>query len=379
MLAALLLATLALAVLSVQAVRREALVRTRLIIDTHRSLADLVSARLDAAMAEADRAVATDLQASGAGAEALLKKLQEIEASRPWLQPLVLVSRNRLETASPSLARDETGPHRSPSATSGFREILTAAEQEEYRLQRPDRAARVYASASAQAANAGERAHALNGQARAELKAGQPARALETYKKLIAAAWTLDNEQARRALIARDQIIACCRLLGQPQALATLDLYEFLIAHRFVLDDDTYDFYRQRVDEALTDASHDLDPGQRALLALLRPREQQVSSLAASVRALANDARPLSGLNQDNDEDRQTVRYFANGGDRDPVLAMIGIRNSAAKTGQADAFVAHLWGASNVTALVERLIAERGPWSDVGIALLDSRDRKSVV
>jgi hypothetical protein len=69
---------------------------------------------------------------------------------------------------------------------------LAAAEHEEHRLRRLDRAALLYANASAQAAGADERTEALNGQARTELKASHPARALETYQKLIAAARTLD-------------------------------------------------------------------------------------------------------------------------------------------------------------------------------------------
>ena len=378
-LAALLLAALALAVLSVQAVRREAVVRSRLITDTHRGIADLVNARLDGAMAEADRAIAADLQASDLQAEALLKKLHEIETSRPWLQPLVLVSRGRLRSELSSGVEAPSGVRLKPATTdaeaaNGFRGLLGAAEQEEHRLRRPDRAALLYANASAQAANAGERTDALNGQARAELKAGWPARALETYKKLIAAAWTLDTEQARRALIARDQIVVCSRLLGggSPYAGATLDLYEFLLAHRFILDDDTYDFYRQRIDEALATAAPDVESGQGPLLARLRAREQQVNSLAVSVHALWNDARPRSGLSGDKDDDQGAVRYFATEDDRDPVVAVTVIRSPGAKAGQADALVAHPWGASNVTALVERLLSERGPWSEVGIALVGS-------
>src|SRR5438045_8276416 len=84
--AALLLATAALAGLSIQSVYRETQVRRRLITDTHRSIADLVSARLDAAMREADRASAAEIQAIEPRLAALQKKFDELEASRPWLQ-----------------------------------------------------------------------------------------------------------------------------------------------------------------------------------------------------------------------------------------------------------------------------------------------------
>jgi len=63
-------------------------VRQRLVFETHRGIADLVNGRLDAAMAEADRAIATDV-ATDPQPEALLTTLQAIETSKPWLQPLV--------------------------------------------------------------------------------------------------------------------------------------------------------------------------------------------------------------------------------------------------------------------------------------------------
>jgi hypothetical protein len=49
-LAALALVTVTLAALSIQSVRREALVRRNLVIDTHRAVANLVSARLGDAL-----------------------------------------------------------------------------------------------------------------------------------------------------------------------------------------------------------------------------------------------------------------------------------------------------------------------------------------
>ncbi len=86
--AALLLATAALAGLSIQSVYREAQVRRRLITDTHRSIADVVSARLDAAMQATDRAIADEIQTIKPQAQTLLDKFQELEGSRPWLNRL---------------------------------------------------------------------------------------------------------------------------------------------------------------------------------------------------------------------------------------------------------------------------------------------------
>jgi hypothetical protein len=176
--AALLLATAALAGLSIQSVYREAQVRKGLIAATHRSIADVVSARLDAAMLDADRAASGELQGVEPRAEIVLQKIQQLEASGPWLEPLVLVS----------ASRTTTGP-RSRAAHSG--ETFAAAERAEYREQSPLQAAALYAKAAAETTGR-SRAAALNGQARAELKTGNPLLAANTYKKLMAEAerWT---------------------------------------------------------------------------------------------------------------------------------------------------------------------------------------------
>ena len=73
MLGAVLLATAALAGLSIQSVYREVQVRKRFIADTHRSIAELVSARLETAMIDADRsigsAMAWDLTSKSCGSK----------------------------------------------------------------------------------------------------------------------------------------------------------------------------------------------------------------------------------------------------------------------------------------------------------------------
>src|SRR5262245_19720118 len=90
--AAILLATAALAGLSIQSVYREAQVRKRFLSDTHRSIGELVSARLETAMTDADRSVAAAIQGIEPRAENLLRKIDDIESAQPWLMPLVLAS-----------------------------------------------------------------------------------------------------------------------------------------------------------------------------------------------------------------------------------------------------------------------------------------------
>ena len=107
--AALVLATAALAGLSIQAVYREAQLRTRFITETHRSIAEVVSARLDAAMVNADRAVAAALQSIEPRSDALFKALESLETAQPWVQPLVVVSTSRADSEPEAFPGGGTG------------------------------------------------------------------------------------------------------------------------------------------------------------------------------------------------------------------------------------------------------------------------------
>jgi hypothetical protein len=201
-LAALLLATAALAGLSIQSVYREAQVRKQFIADTNRSIADLVTARLDAAMADADRSVAAAFESIEHHTPGLLRKIHEVESVQPWLAPLVVIS-----------APLSVSNHVSPAPH--FQDLMAAAERAEFQANAPLEASRLYATAFSEAANSTERATALNGQARSELKAGDQARAEQSYSKLAEEADTLDREQLRLAVIAKERLIGAWR---PPQA-----------------------------------------------------------------------------------------------------------------------------------------------------------------
>jgi signal transduction histidine kinase len=321
--AALFLATTALAGLSIQSVYREAQVRKRLIADTHRSIANLVTVRLDTAMSDADRTAVAEIQMIEPHAEALLKKFGELEGTRPWLEPLVLVS--RMHTNTDQLP---TGPVH-------FDELLATAERSEHQAHSPGQAAVFYAKAASLATTTYARTAAFNGQARSELKAGEPVRAAGTYKKLIAGAETLDHKQARLSLIAREQLVVCYQLLGDRGNLraAVLDLYRFLIGHRFILDDDTYAFYRGAAEKPLSELQREFDDIQRKVVASLRTRERLLDSIAMPLRANA-------------------------------AVRMTQIGNSGTH-------MAHVWTVSSVRALLARSLADPGPWSGIAVALLE--------
>ena len=328
-LAALLLATAALAGLSIQSVYREAQVRKRLVADTHRSIADVLSAQLDAAMGEADRATAAELSVMGTHGEPLLEKIRDIETSRPWLQPLVLAFSSQ-PNAEPASSTDKR-----------FEELLAAAEEAEYRRQDPVRAASLYA----EAANAGDvsrRAAALNGQARTELKAGDTVRAAGTYKKLIVQTEALDQSHARLSAIARNQLVSCYQRLGIKSEIvdAIMDLYAFLISRRFILDEGTYDFYRREVEGRLVSVKAEIDDTKANRLAGLRSRELLLDSIQPSVRWALSD------------------------GGKSPAVTMNAIGDSGLKA-------IHVWSVANIQSLLERSLREPGPWAGVGISLIE--------
>jgi hypothetical protein len=235
--AALFLATAALAGLSVQSVYREAQVRKQFITDTHRTISELVSARLETAMIDSDHSIAAAMEGIGLPADQLVRTINRIEFAEPWLAPLVLVS------APSSNADQET------SASPQFQELIAAAERAEFQRKAPIEASRLYAKAFAGAKTNLERARTLNAQARAELKAGDPTRAIGTYVKVAEQSNTLDREQVRLAVIAKEKLVECYRSIGNEDAAANAaqEFYTFLVDRRFLLDPDCTTFIERKL------------------------------------------------------------------------------------------------------------------------------------
>ncbi len=224
-LAALALVTVTLAVLSIQSVRREAIVRRNLVVDTHRAVANLVSARLSDAIAEGERSIAGAAQAGDRSPDAILDALDEIERARPWLGPVVVVAAQKVqapaneELAGPSLA------------AASFASLLAAAEREELILRNLAAAAGLYSKAAAVAPTPARRLEALNGLARTEFKAGRLARAIAAYDRIVASADSFDPVQARWAVLAHDQRIRCDLETGDRTAVAGYALERLSVSH----------------------------------------------------------------------------------------------------------------------------------------------------
>jgi hypothetical protein len=140
---ALAVALVALATLMAYTVWREATVRTAVIVDAHRGVAELVAARLATELVQADRAI--DSALDNAAPTDLAGALLRIERDRPWLSPLVIVSGG----ATPALGTE--GPRGNPSSTA-FDEAFARAEEQEL-------AARDFAAAFAGYSHAATLAH----------------------------------------------------------------------------------------------------------------------------------------------------------------------------------------------------------------------------
>src|SRR5690348_9350080 len=76
-------AVVALGALSIQAVSREAVVRKRLITDTHRGIADLLQARVQSELSRLDELIAAALDGAK-DIQSLTPATNDLERTHPW-------------------------------------------------------------------------------------------------------------------------------------------------------------------------------------------------------------------------------------------------------------------------------------------------------
>jgi len=328
-----------LAVTSVLTVRQEGPRRMRIAIETHRAVSAVLAGRMD----ESVRRLVVEIQ--GAIAEerrqpgTLLAALRSLEQAHPWAAPLAVVRR---EPASAT-----TLPTRTAVAS------WTAAEREEHQLNRPSRAALLYAQAARDATTPDERLEALNGQARSELKAGRIAPAQGLYEQIASLADGFDRGQLKWAVIAFAQRLECERLAGGKEAGAhALRLLQFVTERRFVLDAETFLYYRGLAEQALAAGP----PGDRSAAERLARRNQQLDRSDQAIRA-------------------SSVASAA-GHPEDSLPKAVVIPIPRQDTDRVEVGVVYLLETANVVALLDEVVREQGPWSDMAVALID-RDGRS--
>jgi hypothetical protein len=236
--AALGLTAIVLAGLSLQAVRREALVRTQLVIETHRGVADLIQARLAPELARVDAAIATELGQATSGA-ALIDALASIEAGAPWLAPLVVLPRDR------GGSNAEAGDRSASAGQAAFDAVLREAQRVELAQHRFAAAEALYAKAASDTAPGPRRLAALNGLGRSARTVGRQAAAASAYARIVTEGDPLDSAQARWIAVAVSQLLECDAALGDHPAYArhAVALYELAVTYRFTLGPETAAFY----------------------------------------------------------------------------------------------------------------------------------------
>ncbi|MDA2925457.1 tetratricopeptide repeat protein, partial [Acidobacteria bacterium AH-259-L09] len=216
LLAAFLLPAATLAYLSITSVRSEAVARRHLIEETYRSIAGIVSSRIDARVQEIDRTLVKALVEDSSDLDALMHRLYEVEISTSWLQPLLLLDSQGQFVYPPrgQGSQIQSRVKGQEVTTSEFRKSFIKAETAELRVGHAKQAAALYQAAFRKARTPLEKILALNGTARCRLKANEPQAALETYQRLIETASPLDHEHTKWALIAHHQVIRCYQALA---------------------------------------------------------------------------------------------------------------------------------------------------------------------
>ncbi len=383
LLAALLLTTLTLAYLGVNSVRSEALAARKILEETHRGIAAIVGERIDAFIEDSDRDLFRELAASHTDLRDFVEHLHRVSTQQTQ-QPyaLLLLSHDgRLlypprGTKLPAPTVDDAAE---PS-TSEFDRLLSAAEDAELREGRPGHAATLYGEALGEAVADEDRALALNGKARCELKANRPEKALETYNELIAMASTLEPDPARRVLVAHYQAIVCYDRMADEAgaARAAVDLFKALLGMRFIVEEDFYLFYRGELEGVLR--KHAMENTLEPEIEELRRLEEQQLEIAAALESSTRLAARFAPTFLEQPTEKNIPRYFATRNAEEGVIAIAIIEAAAGEAsgdlggvGRKDTgelLLVHHWSKAEVVNLTRKALSQGGAWTEAGLALL---------
>lgn len=386
LLLALLLSTAALAFLTFQSVSSETIAQKHLVEEAHRQIAAIVSTQINSRIAELDDELVRELSNLD-GEPSLIARLRRAEADRAWLGPAVL------------LRPDGTAFYpRQDAATSGraflsldlpaernseFNRRYALAEIAELRDGEIEHAVSLYATALESAVANEEVVWALNGLARCELKAGRYDRALEAYQRLISTASTLQPSQANLALVAHYQRLVSFEGLENPvmAAQAAVDLLDYLLEQRFIVDFDLYTLYRRKVEPKLS--SLPLTNDQTGRIDRLLEREQKLDITASQLDEFHRtlEQLPLRALALEGYDDEVQTFEILGVEDRIVSLAMLEIAAQPTATSSVspdnsvvvdsrEMLLAHEWTAEDVAVIISELATIPGSSTSAGIALV---------
>jgi signal transduction histidine kinase len=383
LLGAFVLPVLVLAAVSVYSVRQRAETRKQYVKETYAGLADIVSTKLSEGMESWERELLAELEGTDWSQEALIRRLQKVEAWYGELQPIVLLD-DEGRIVYPLAACDCP----EPAIHEQFAWLQDKGKSAELEMDDYAMARDYYGRAAAAATSIGEKAAALNNLARVELKLDNPARAADLYAEVIELAEPLDTRLARYGVIARLERGAALEATGKiDEACAdSLAALEFLQQQRFNLDSQTYEYYRHEAKRQIGDLAldseqqihyakrlayeTDLDDVAAALPVLIEQLPQVLAAAASDAPGAKSTVAKAVAAADDATErlaEEWTVRYVDLPADRTGGTVVSHREGTGWK-------VARRWRPASARKMMEWLIKSEGPWQGYGVALLDPEE-----
>ena len=395
LLAAFMLPILILAVVSIVSIGQRAATRELLVEERYVRIADLVSTKLDETMAEWERELLAELDEGPWTEKAVIQRLHGAERTFPALRPMLMLApdgrivypvraseTNVVPSFSAELARILL-----PTDDSSVW-LFDRGQEAELWTRNLRLAERMYRRAVGAAVKSTDRVRALNALARTQRKVGRPEDAVETYARIVEIADPFDAELSRWAIVARLQGSDALGESGNAAAAcdSTFKALEFLIEHRFNLDADVYDFYRDELEAVLS--RHQLDDEQIQQLERILASDRELESLDSSLTVLVRQASQLEAIASST---RLALRPTSDpdiGSDprdgrdaRDATEWNTSYLNLQADVSGATVFaergdtgwrLIRRWRPATVKKLLTYLLEQDGPWRGHGVALLDS-------
>lgn len=363
LLLAFLLPSSAIAYLSVQSVRKEAVARKHLVLQTFGSIGHLVTEEIDRRIEALDSQILQELAKTESGQ--LSDRIKGLEDSHPHVRPLIFLDGDWERDSSQDVG---PGTGFTTSLSPQFKVLFQRAETAELKDEQITAAESLYSRAYGEAQTTYERVLALNGKARCLIKLRQHSQALQTYQLLVESATPLTPEVVNRVLSARFQITQCLIALGDRDGLrkATLALLQCLIRHAFELGPDPYHFYSSKLGTVL-EIAWGAHPSEEIETLL-----SQGSRLRAAFNILeqAKEAARRVVIDTVEERDDGSIEYVSLPFESKAFAAVLQFDSKGEPGIGVRCVVLHLWTIEDLIVLAQDLLKEPGPWSEAGVSVL---------
>jgi signal transduction histidine kinase len=385
LIAAFMLPILVLAIVSIISVQQRANTRRLLVVETHTSAADLLSAKLDETLDEWGRQLLAELDAGGWEGRELLQSLAAAERAFPDLRPMVMIDPSGAvvyprgaRSALPTLS--ERVVQAAFTANDSYARLIERGKQSELYSEDLPTAERLYDRAVGVAEDDYQRVRALHALARTHLKAAEPSQATATWQRMLSFTDPLDSELARWGLIGRIGLAQAAMASDDNEAASEVrvEMLEYLTKYRFNLDPDVYAFYRDETEAALAELS--LSSEQRGRVNRLMGREEELDRIATALNMLVRQAPQLGGMEGAvvvGSLDVETNAENAARSASEWTIAYLNLPNDSSGStvisarGDTGWRLLRRWRKDSVTQILRSVLLEPGSWRGFGVALLD--------